>query len=138
MEQVVTSPNGIRIKLADNSLSLSTLGLQVSTTYKSELQQIKTDTEPFKTQAQTAKTQAETAKTQADAAKTQAEAAKTTATSQASTATAISRPGGTAGWLWNFRLDDVGPDRYHYLGDPQLGRHNYLTLRHTTDLRVSV
>ncbi len=20
----------------------------------------------------------------------------------------ISRPGGTAGWLWNFRLDDVG------------------------------
>jgi hypothetical protein len=30
------------------------------------------------------------------------------------------------------------PNRYHYLGDPQLGRHNYLTLRHTTDLRVSV
>ena len=26
-------------------------------------------------------------------------------------ASSISRPGGTAGWLWNFRLDDVG--RWH-------------------------
>ncbi len=25
--------------------------------------------------------------------------------------TSMSRPGGTAGWLWNFRLDDVG--RWH-------------------------
>ena len=39
--------NGLQIKLADTSLSLSSLGLQVSTTYKSELQQIKTDTETF-------------------------------------------------------------------------------------------
>ena len=46
--------NGLQIKLADTSLSLSSLGLQVSTTYKSDLQQIKTDTETFKTQAQTA------------------------------------------------------------------------------------
>ena len=39
----------IAFKLADTSLSLSSLGLQVSTTYKSDLQQIKTDTETFKT-----------------------------------------------------------------------------------------
>ena len=70
LEQVLTSPNGIRIKLADTSLALSALGLQVSTTYKSELEQIKTDTQTFKTQAQTAKTEAEAAKTQAEAAKT--------------------------------------------------------------------
>jgi hypothetical protein len=43
--------------------------IQVSSTYKTELQQIKTDTETFKTQAQTAKTGADTAKTAADAAK---------------------------------------------------------------------
>ncbi len=43
--------NGLQLQLADTSLSLSALGLQVSTTDKSELQQIKTDTETFKTQA---------------------------------------------------------------------------------------
>ena len=32
---------------------------------------------------------------------------------------AISRPGGTAGWLWNFRLDDVG--RWHDSELPSLG-----------------
>jgi hypothetical protein len=55
---IMEHSSGILIKLADTSLSLSTLGLQISTTYKSELQQIKTDTETFKTAA------AETAKTQ--------------------------------------------------------------------------
>ena len=43
--------SGLTIKLADTSLSLSSLGLQVSTTYKSELQQIKTTT-IFQKQAQ--------------------------------------------------------------------------------------
>ena len=75
------------IKLADNSLSSSTLGLQVSSVYKTELQDLKTDTQTFKTQAETAKTQAETAKTAAEAARTQAETAKTQATTQATTAT---------------------------------------------------
>jgi len=89
-----TSISGVDVKLADTSLSLSSLGLQVSTTYKSELQQLKNDTETFKTQAQQAKTtatsqatiatnQAEIATTQATAATTQA----TTATSQATIAT---------------------------------------------------
>jgi hypothetical protein len=91
---LVQNAVGTEIKLADTSLSLSTLGLQVSSTYKTELQQIKTDTETFKTQAQTAKTGADTAKTGADTAKTAAEAArtaaetaKTQATTQATTAT---------------------------------------------------
>jgi hypothetical protein len=61
---IMEHSSGILIKLADTSLSLSTLGLQISTTYKSELQQIKTDTETFKTQAETAKTAAETARTE--------------------------------------------------------------------------
>ena len=34
-------------------------------------------------------------------------------------ASSISRPGGTAGWLWNFRLDDVG--RWHDSELPSLG-----------------
>jgi hypothetical protein len=33
LETLNTSPNGIKIKLADKSLSLSTLGLQVSSIY---------------------------------------------------------------------------------------------------------
>ncbi len=50
---LVSGANGIDVKWSDTSLSSSSLGLRVSTTYKSELQQIKTDTETFKTQAQT-------------------------------------------------------------------------------------
>jgi hypothetical protein len=46
------------ILIADTSLSLSIAGIQVSTTYKSEFQQLKNDTE-FKTQAQAAKTGAD-------------------------------------------------------------------------------
>ncbi len=41
----MTSVNGVAIKLSDTSLDVSTLGLQVSTTYKSELQQFKKYTE---------------------------------------------------------------------------------------------
>ncbi len=37
----MTSINGLAIKLSDTSLDVSNLGLQVSTTYKSELQQLK-------------------------------------------------------------------------------------------------
>jgi hypothetical protein len=37
----------------------------------------------------------------------------------------ISRPGGTAGWLWNFRLDDVG--RWHDSELPSLWRPNLTT-----------
>ena len=84
-----TSISGVDVKIADSSLSSSVLGIQISSTYKSELQQIKSDTENFKTQAQTAKTDAETAKTQAQTAKTGAETAKTqadTARIQAETA----------------------------------------------------
>ena len=36
-------------------------------------------------------------------------------------ASSISRPGGTAGWLWNFRLDDVG--RWYNSELPSLGGH---------------
>jgi hypothetical protein len=46
--------------LADSSLSSSVLGIQVSSIYKTELQQIKNDAETAKTQAQTAKTGADT------------------------------------------------------------------------------
>jgi hypothetical protein len=42
-----TSINGVDVKLSDTSLSSSITGLQVSTTYKAELQQIKTDTQTF-------------------------------------------------------------------------------------------
>lgn len=37
----------------------------------------------------------------------------------AASASSISRAGGTAGWLWNFRLDDVG--RWHDSELPSLG-----------------
>ncbi len=38
------SISSVDVKIADTSLSSSVLGLQVSTTYKSELQQLKNDT----------------------------------------------------------------------------------------------
>ena len=57
--------NCIKNKLADASLSLSTLGFQVSSTCKSAWQQLKPDTQAFKTQADSA----ETAKTQTEGEK---------------------------------------------------------------------
>ncbi len=52
---ISTSVNGVDVKLANTSLSSSITGIQVSTIYKQELQQIKNYTESFETQAQTAK-----------------------------------------------------------------------------------
>ncbi len=67
---MITNPHGLKIELADTSLSFSCLGLQVSSTYKSEFQKTETDIETFETQAQKAKTHAETAKTEAEIEKT--------------------------------------------------------------------
>ncbi len=47
------SINDVDVKIADTSLSSTIAGIQVSTTYKQESQQLKTDTQAFKTQAET-------------------------------------------------------------------------------------
>ncbi len=86
-QQFINFYKWVDAKLADTSLPLSILGLQVSTTYKSDSHQMKADTEIFKTQAQTAKIGADSSKTGAYSAKTQAQEAKTQAISQAGTAT---------------------------------------------------
>ncbi len=47
---------GASIKLANISISSSSLGLQESTVYQTELQDLKTDTQTFKAQAETTHT----------------------------------------------------------------------------------
>jgi hypothetical protein len=41
---ISTSINGVDVKLADTSVSSSVAGIQVSTTYKADPQQLKNDT----------------------------------------------------------------------------------------------
>jgi len=80
--------SGLKINLGDNSLDVGLSGLSVSSTYKTELQQLKTQAETARTQAETAKTQAQTFSTQAQTSATSAQASATSATASATEATA--------------------------------------------------